>query len=98
MFLTPDNSSLFVATTSSAIKCWPVNNRVVHSRESSSPEEEDEENPKPLFASPEWTIKGGSSIRSFAVLNDKRHVLTKDTQDNVVLWDILKVRSALFYY
>ncbi|KAL7641384.1 UNVERIFIED_CONTAM: hypothetical protein RMT77_008524 [Armadillidium vulgare] len=90
MFLTPDNSSLFVATTSSAIKCWPVNNRVVHSRESSSPEEEDEENPKPLFASPEWTIKGGSSIRSFAVLNDKRHVLTKDTQDNVVLWDILK--------
>ena len=42
---------------------------------------------------PDWTIKGGPAIKSYAVLNDKRHVLTRDTEENVALWDILKVNS-----
>lgn len=40
---------------------------------------------------PDWTIKGGSAIKNYTILNDKRHVLTRDTEENVVLWDILKV-------
>lgn len=73
----------------------PINNRLSHSRESNSPETEEEEgeNFKPVLSQPDWVIKGGSSIRQYVLLNDKRHVLTKDTNDNVVLWDILKVFS-----
>ena len=32
---------------------------------------------------------GGASIRQYHVLNDRRHVLTKDTEQNVALWDVL---------
>lgn len=39
----------------------------------------------------DWTIPGGPSIRHAVILNDKRHVLTKDTDNNVALYDILKV-------
>lgn len=37
-------------------------------------------------------IAGGPSIRQYVVLNDKRHVLTRDTDNNVALWDVLTVR------
>lgn len=38
---------------------------------------------------------GGASIRQYSVLNDKRHVLTKDTENNVALWDVLTVNSLI---
>ena len=34
---------------------------------------------------------GGASIRQYHVLNDKRHILTKDTDNNIALWDVLTV-------
>ena len=34
---------------------------------------------------------GGSSITQFHILNDKRHILTKDTEDKVALYDVLTV-------
>lgn len=36
-------------------------------------------------------IKGGAAIKKYAVLNDKRHILTKDTDENVAIYDVLKV-------
>ena len=36
-------------------------------------------------------ITGGSSIRQYHVLNDKQHILTKDTEEHVALWDVLTV-------
>lgn len=48
---------------------------------------------RPVMAQPIWTIRGGPSIKQYTILNDKRHVLTRDTEENVVLWDILKVRN-----
>lgn len=36
-------------------------------------------------------IKGGAAIKKYAVLNDKRHILTKDTDNNVAIYDVLKV-------
>ena len=66
-----------------------MNNRLSHAEEFF---DNDEEKPlNPVMEQPDWTIRGGSSIRTYSLLNDKRHVLTKDTHDNVVLWDILKV-------
>lgn len=36
-------------------------------------------------------IKGGAAIKKYAVLNDKRHILTRDTDNNVAIYDVLKV-------
>lgn len=36
-------------------------------------------------------IPGGAAIKQAVVLNDKRHILTKDSDENVALYDVLKV-------
>lgn len=36
-------------------------------------------------------LSGGAAIKRYAVLNDKRHILTKDTDSNVAIYDVLKV-------
>lgn len=36
-------------------------------------------------------IKGGAAIKKCSVLNDKRHIITKDTEDNVAIYDVLRV-------
>lgn len=41
-----------------------------------------------------FDILGGSSIRQYHVLNDKQHILTKDTDENVALWDVLSVSTV----
>ena len=56
-------------------------------------EEEAEEGP--LVTTPEQTIKGGPAIRKYHILNDKRHVLTQDTENNVAVYDVLQV-SRIF--
>ncbi|XP_076056582.1 WD repeat-containing protein 48 [Oratosquilla oratoria] len=90
MLLTPDNSALYVATTSSAIKAWPLNNRLSYVEDFHCDNDEESEVLRPAMTQPDWTIAGGTSIKQYVVLNDKRHVLTKDTEDTVVLWDVLK--------
>ncbi|XP_053675555.1 WD repeat-containing protein 48 homolog [Anopheles nili] len=39
-------------------------------------------------------IKGGAAIKKFHVLNDKRFMLTRDTDDNVHIYDVLKVKKV----
>lgn len=39
-------------------------------------------------------ITGGAAIKKYAVLNDKRHILTKDTDNNVAIYDVLKVQKV----
>uniref|UniRef100_A0A0K0FBH9 WD repeat-containing protein 48 homolog n=1 Tax=Strongyloides venezuelensis TaxID=75913 RepID=A0A0K0FBH9_STRVS len=43
--------------------------------------------------SPDIIIYGAPSIRQYVVLNDKRHIVTKDTENNVDVWDILQGRK-----
>lgn len=38
---------------------------------------------------------GGASIIQCHILNDKRHILTKDTNNNVAFWDVLKVNCTV---
>lgn len=45
--------------------------------------------------SPVSLIPGGAAIRQAVVLNDKRHILTKDAQENVALYDVLRVCTLL---
>lgn len=34
---------------------------------------------------------GGAAIKKYSVINDKRHILTLDTDNNVAIYDVLKV-------
>lgn len=36
-------------------------------------------------------LAGGAAIKKYAVLNDKRHILTLDTDNKVAIYDVLKV-------
>lgn len=38
-------------------------------------------------------VAGGASIRQYHVLNDKRHIITKDSEDHISVWDVLSVRT-----
>lgn len=43
-----------------------------------------------LNTEPAQRILGGPAIRHCHLLNDRRYVLTKDTEENVALYDVLK--------
>ena len=38
-------------------------------------------------------IQGGPSIKHYSVLSDKRRIITKDTEENVAVYDVLKVTT-----
>uniref|UniRef100_A0AC35U3C7 WD repeat-containing protein 48 homolog n=1 Tax=Rhabditophanes sp. KR3021 TaxID=114890 RepID=A0AC35U3C7_9BILA len=42
-------------------------------------------------------IRGAPSIRTHFVLNDRRHIVTKDTENNVDVWDVLQGRKVASY-
>ncbi|CAL1530062.1 unnamed protein product [Lymnaea stagnalis] len=86
--------SIWVSTTDSTIKNWPV--KVPNTR-SSGDYDNDRWRASPVFSQTNMVIKGDPSIRQYHVLNDKRHILTKDTDDNVVLWDVLTARKEEEY-
>lgn len=44
----------------------------------------------PRSTEPIQRILGGPAIRHHVILNDRRYVLTKDTEENVALYDVLK--------
>ncbi|KAL7976462.1 hypothetical protein Chor_008411 [Crotalus horridus] len=63
----------------------------IHNFRASGDYDNDCSNPiTPLCTQPDQVIKGGASIIQCHILNDKRHILTKDTNNNVAYWDVLK--------
>lgn len=46
----------------------------------------------PLNNHPLMTLKGTTSIKQYHVLNDKRYIVTKDSEENVCVWDVLQAR------
>ncbi|CAB3401737.1 unnamed protein product [Caenorhabditis bovis] len=51
----------------------------------------------PLQTVPEIVIPGAASIKHHAVLNDKRHVVTRDSDGCVALYDVLAARKVADY-
>lgn len=49
---------------------------------------------KPLLSKCHYTIFGGTSIRQYHILNNKRHIVTKDTDSNVAVYDVLKAQKV----
>ncbi|XP_064653169.1 WD repeat-containing protein 48-like isoform X2 [Lineus longissimus] len=85
-----EQPSLWVATTDSSIKNWPIKSKPMRM----SGDYDNDHDPIPTSATPDFTIRGGASIRQYHVLNDKRYVLTKDTDNVVALYDVLTARKA----
>ncbi|PIC37899.1 hypothetical protein B9Z55_010087 [Caenorhabditis nigoni] len=50
-----------------------------------------------LQNTPELMIAGAPAINKYKILNDKRHVLTSDTEDNVALYDVLACKKVKEY-
>jgi len=45
----------------------------------------------PFNQEPFRTLKGAAAIRKYHILNDKRTIITQDTEKNVSVYDVLKV-------
>ncbi|KAB1264312.1 WD repeat-containing protein 48, partial [Camelus dromedarius] len=81
--------AIWVATTKSTVNKWIL--KGIHNFRASGDYDNDCTNPiTPLCTQSDQVIKGGASIIQCHILNDKRHILTKDTNNNVAYWDVLK--------
>ncbi|XP_057347987.1 WD repeat-containing protein 48 isoform X4 [Manis pentadactyla] len=81
--------AIWVATTKSTVNKWTL--KGIHNFRASGEYDNDCTNPvPPLCTQPDQAVIGGASIIQCHILNDKRHILTKDTNNNVAYWDVLK--------
>ncbi|KAK9980180.1 hypothetical protein ABG768_013563 [Culter alburnus] len=81
--------AIWVSTTKSFVNKWSL--KGMHNFRTSGDYDNDCSAPlTPLCTQPEQVIKGGTSIVQCHILNDKRHILTKDSNNSVAFWDVLK--------
>ncbi|GBP16829.1 WD repeat-containing protein 48 homolog [Eumeta japonica] len=88
---TADQQGVWVSTSESDIRCWklpPLS--TLHSDAFN----QTMYNSNVYQTTPICHIPGGPAIRHYTVLNDKRHILTKDTANNVALYDVLKASKV----
>jgi len=89
--LCPEPCSLWVATTNSTINNWPIKFSCINDQENTWMDvNESDTDPQPACSIPRKSLPGAPSIRKFHVLRNRRHVITKDSEDSVTVWDVLK--------
>lgn len=81
MCFTADQQAVWVSTWDSNIRCWKL------------PTEKHFKEEAKMSTNPISLIPGGAAIRQAVVLNDKRHILTRDAQDHVALYDVLRAQK-----
>ncbi|KAK4755477.1 hypothetical protein SAY87_009234 [Trapa incisa] len=97
------DDSIWIATTDSSVHRWPAEGRnpqkalqrgdsflagnLSFSRARASLEGS---SLVPLYKEPEFTVPGSPAIIQHEILNDRRHVLTKDSVGSVKLWEITR--------
>jgi len=98
LLLMPDNQSMWISTTDSHVKRWSVPNSksmLPFSQQLDNGDLTDDECTfKPIYSEPEMVIKGNSAIRKFHVLNDKRFILTSDSENNIAIYDVLSASKV----
>ncbi|XP_019869598.1 WD repeat-containing protein 48 homolog isoform X1 [Aethina tumida] len=82
MCFTADQQAVWVSTENSSIRCWKLPTDKHFKEEAKMPQ------------TPMSVIAGGAAIRQAVVLNDKRHILTKDANENVAVYDVLRARKV----
>ncbi|VDN50699.1 unnamed protein product [Dracunculus medinensis] len=83
--------AIWTATWNSSIKRWPL---PIEGHLAIGMDDDSYNDMKPHIHEPDIVIPGASSIKQQVVLNDKRHIVTKDTDDNVAVWDVLRGKKA----
>ncbi|KAI6194520.1 WD repeat-containing protein 48-like protein [Aphelenchoides besseyi] len=76
---------VWAATWSSTVKRWPLLGRQTYNDYEYAIDADD----VPRQSNPDMIIPGAPSIRQYGVLNDRRHVVTRDTENVVSIWDVL---------
>lgn len=85
---TADQQGIWVCTSESDICCWklpPLNSLNADMYNQSNYNTNNVYQTQPIHH-----IPGGPAIKQYTVLNDKRHIITKDNANNVALYDVLK--------
>nr|CAB3267709.1 WD repeat-containing protein 48 [Phallusia mammillata] len=89
---------IYCATTNSSVHSWPVkpeSDKVdVENMEGSEIQDRLFDDEKPYSEKPCYSIPGAACITQYKVLSDKRHILTQDTHNRVVLWDVLMAKAV----
>lgn len=52
---------------------------------------DNEDSLTPLRTAPDYVIAGKPGITSHLILHNRRHLLTKDTNGEIAMWDLTKV-------
>jgi len=103
MILTPDRGGLWTSTSESSVKYHDISKIEVDAARGRSDryhgyqqsyQQQQQHNRHPAVAEPSYVIPGGSSIKQYEVLNNRRHILTRDTEENVALYDVLKATKV----
>uniref|UniRef100_A0AC34Q1X5 WD repeat-containing protein 48 homolog n=1 Tax=Panagrolaimus sp. JU765 TaxID=591449 RepID=A0AC34Q1X5_9BILA len=80
---------IYTSTWNSSIKRWTMPSDFSYS----SPPTYGDSEPRMVYQ-PDIYLPGAPSIREYVVLNDKRHIVTKDTDENVTMWDVLQAKKV----
>ncbi|KAL5289332.1 WDR48 family protein [Megaselia abdita] len=87
-----DRSGIWVTTWNSDIKCWKLPNYDKSTLSNSIENGQYSLNGGTSSSGVELScIKGGAAIKKCSVLNDKRHIITKDSEENVAIYDVLRI-------
>ncbi|KAF0301841.1 WD repeat-containing protein 48 [Amphibalanus amphitrite] len=82
------DESIWVSTAESSVKNWSLKNvdRLLDDAQADFL--------TPVASQPTRVIEGAPSIKQYKVLNDKRHVLTRDSDGQVALYDVLYAKKV----
>lgn len=87
-----DYTGIWATTWNSDIKMWklPKTDKQATQQNSSNLSLNEQQPAVSYNANEEKLIKGGAAIEKYVVLNDKRFMVTRDTEQNVAIYDVLK--------
>lgn len=92
-----DQTGIWTTTWNSDIKMWKLPKISADKQSNSSATNDSNASLNeqsiivPHNTKEEKCIKGGAAIEKYVVLNDKRYMVTKDTDSNVAIYDVLEV-------
>lgn len=89
------DQSIWVSTTDSAIKNWPLMKADDLSKNDLDSVSGDRESLSdgPAHESPDLVIKGNPAVINYHILNDKRHIITQESDNSIALYDVLTARK-----
>lgn len=93
-----DSQSLWVSTTDSSLKNWPITankldlfrDRLDQDYTSVTSADLDD---LPLNKFPDVSIPGNPAVINYHILNDRRHILTRESDNSVALYDVLTAQK-----